>query len=129
MNQIFKIAATGAVLCMLYLYFSKQNKDYAVLISLAGGLLILFMVMDYAAYAIGAITLIAEKYSIDSGGLALVLKVLLTAYTAQFASDLCLDSDMKALSSKIDLAARFVILYITLPTILTLFEYIIKVMQ
>ncbi len=109
---------------MVGVYISKQNTDYSIYVSLAAGIIILTLCSNYISPVINMIRSITEGSSINSEHINIVLKVIATAYIAQFASDACTDCGMQTISSKIDMASRFIILYLCLPLILSLFDYI-----
>lgn len=122
--DIVKIVSIGLIATALSVYFAKENKDYALYISLAAGVIILMISISYIAPVISVINDFAQKTTISSLQLKAVLKIIATAYLAQFASEACKDAGQGSIASKIETSARFMIVYFSLPIILSLFEYI-----
>ncbi|MDR2520286.1 MAG: stage III sporulation protein AD [Eubacteriaceae bacterium] len=122
--DILKYVAAALTVVVITVYFRKANEDYAVYISIAAGIIILASSLSYLMPVISVIREYSAKSEITSMQLTSVLKIIATAYLAQFASDICKDANNASLSSKIEIAGRFMIAYFSLPIVLTLFEYI-----
>lgn len=125
--EILKIAAIGLVACIAYTYFSKQDADYRIYLSISAGILILTLCFDYINPILKIIDTVSLNSSINSAHVNTLIKVIATAYIAQFASDTCEECGMKAVRSKIDMASRLIILYLCLPLVISLFEYLTSV--
>lgn len=115
------IAVTAGIMCV---YFSTgKHKEYAIFVSLAAGILILAMGSRYFSAAFNALkTLIGSAY--ENTALLPLLKIILTSYIAQFASDLCSEAGCKNVATNVELVSRFVILYLSLPYIISLFNFL-----
>ena len=53
-----------------------------------------------------------------------MLKVIGTAYLAQFAADLCRDAGESAVAGKVELAGRVLILALCLPVLMSILEMV-----
>jgi stage III sporulation protein AD len=122
--DIVKIAAIGLVTAILFVYLNRINADYAIYVTIIGGLAVLAIGFTYLAPVITVITDYAGKTTITATQLSAVFKVIGTAYLAQFASDICQDAGNTSMASKVEMSARFLMAYFSLPIVLTLFEYI-----
>jgi len=122
--DIIKYVAAALCVLVITIYFQRQNKDWAIYISLAGGLLIMLSALSYLIPVLATIREYAAKSTITNMQLTSVFKILATAYLAQFASDICRDADNSNLAGKIEMTGRFMIAYFSLPIVITLFEYI-----
>lgn len=122
--EIVRIVSIGLIAAVLSVFLAKENKDYALYIAIAAGVVILSLSFSYIGPVISVINDFAQQTAISSIQLKAVLKIIATAYLAQFASEACRDADQGSIASKIETSARFMIVYFSLPIILTLFEYI-----
>lgn len=122
--DIIRIVGIGLVAMIFAVYLKKQNADYAIYVSILGGVAILGIGFTYLAPVMSVISQYAQKTSITGTQLTAVFKIIGTAYLAQFASDICKDADNSALGAKIETSARFIIAFLSLPIVLTLFEYL-----
>ena len=122
--EILKLASVGVITSLLCLYLGSENKMYALYVALVGGLIILMMSISYINPIFEVISTFSQRTIYGQVELKPILKIISTAYIAQFASDTCKDASQNSLASKIELGARFLIVYFSLPIVVTLFEYI-----
>ncbi len=122
--EIIKAAAVAVIAGIACVYFSSgKHKEYAVFIALAAGIIILFFGSEYFSAAFNAlIALTSSDY--ESTELLPLIKIIFTAYIAQFASDLCSEVGCKSIAANVELVSRFVILYLSLPYIISLFNFL-----
>ncbi len=113
--DIFKIAGIGIVGMILTLMLKKYNPAMAAAAALAVGLVLFFGVMDILEDVIGGFSALIEKSGLGSKYIAMVIKIIGTAYTAQFAAQLCRDAGEGAVAMKIELAGKILILAMTMP--------------
>ena len=69
----------------------------------------------------------ANKASINSKFLGILLKITGIAIITEFAVSICKDSGENAIASKIDLGGKIIIMSVSIPIISSLIEMIIKV--
>ena len=123
--EIIKICLVAVIACIICLYMqSTNNKEYALYISLISGLIILSFSFNYISAILDIVKSITDRVNFSSEQLKTTLEIIITSYIAQFASDICVDANQKSLSTKIDIAAKFIILYLSLPIIITFFNYL-----
>ena len=75
MELIFKIIGVGLVTCIAVLILKPVRADFAMIISLVGGVIILVMILSSVTSAISLITSIADRTGVNSNLLALVFKI------------------------------------------------------
>ena len=77
----------------------------------------------------GVIDRLQELFSyakLPGGYFSLLLKILGITYLADFGSSLCRDAGQTAIAAQIDLAGRLVVISISLPVILAVFEELVR---
>jgi stage III sporulation protein AD len=122
--DVLKIIGIGLTAMVFSVYLRKYSEDFSMYISILAGIMILITGFSYMLPVINVITQYAARTSITNTQISAVLKIISTAYLAQFASDICKDAGSGSLANKIEISARFMIAYFSLPIVLTLFEYI-----
>lgn len=123
--DIVKICLIALLSCVMCLYFqSSSNQEYSVYIAIISGLIILAFCFDYIIYVFNAISAFSDKIDFSQPQIKATVKIILTSYIAQFASDICNDANQKSLASKVDIASKFIILYLSLPIIMTFFDFL-----
>lgn len=125
--DIVKIAMIGILGSVISLFFIKDNKEYALFISIIAGIIILGFAIKYLYAVIDVVNTYSVKANVDMLNIKAIFKIIAIAYIGQFSSELCLDSGNKTLSTKIDFFTKIMILYFSLPLIISLFSYIEEV--
>lgn len=122
--MIFKIGAMAFIAATMAVLLKQSRPEISMQIGVLAGLLILLSVMEQLAGVVSGIVDAAASYGLDGPYLSAVFKVIGIAYAAQFAAEACRDSGEVGLASKVELAARVVMLTIALPVVLSLLESI-----
>ncbi len=126
--DIFRIVTVALAGCMMCLFISEENKTFRVYVAAATGLIILILSSDYLFATFDFVTQIAEYSSIDTESIKTVFKIIAIAYIAQFASDICTDAEQKSIAGKIELASKFIIIYVSLPILVSFFDLIVSIL-
>jgi len=125
---ILRIAAIGIVTAFLALMLRRDNPVFAALITLAGSVLIFFMLVPRFAAVIELFTAITDNIGTGGVYVVTVLRVIGIAYAAEFGASICADAGENGLASKVELAGKILILATSAPVILTLLQQILSVM-
>lgn len=123
--RIIGIALIGLIIIILL----KQYKpEFSIYISLLVGVLILLLVTDQLTGIINLLQSIANKASINSEFLSLLIKMTGIAFLSEFAVSICKDSGEGAIASKIEIGTKIIIISMSIPIISSLLEIILKVL-
>ena len=119
---MIKVVFIGLVAVFAILLVKSGKPEFAMGVSLAACVLILF-------YAAGTLTTVIEELrklfhyiSLPEGYLKILFKILGVAYLAEFGSALCKDAGQSALGGQIELVGKLLILAISMPVVTALFE-------
>ncbi len=121
MEKIVLFSLTSLALNILV---KKYSPDYSMLICLAAGAGILIFSVNYAVPVISLIREYSAAAEISSYQTELLFKAIATAYLAQFSSDICRDCGESSIASKIEISAKIIIGAMSLPVMISLFEYL-----
>lgn len=127
--EIFKIAAIGVVSALLIVFLRESKPEIALIVSLAAGALILIFTVDYLVQAFRVFEVLMEKSGIDRDLIGAVIKIVGIGYITEFASNICLDSNNKAIADKIQFGGKVLILVISLPLLNAMIDIILSLMQ
>ena len=117
------------IISLIIIIMLKQYKpEYAIYVSILAGILILYLVMDKLTGIINLINSIANKASVNTKFIALLMKITGIAFLSEFAVSICKDSGESAIASKIELGSKIVIISMSIPIITSLLELIIKIL-
>lgn len=122
--SIVQIAALGIISVILTLTIKKENPQISILISIVAGIIIFAAVVPRIETVLDIINEISNKFDTQSKYVKLVIKIIGIAYISQFASQICIDAGERAISSKIELAGKVMIMVIAAPVLLSIIELI-----
>lgn len=122
--SIVQIAALGIISVILTLTVKKENPQISILISIVAGIIIFSSVVPRIETVLDIINEISNKFDTQSRYVKLVIKIIGIAYISQFASQICIDAGERAISSKIELAGKVMIMVIAAPVLLSIIELI-----
>ncbi len=128
MELIFKIIGIGLITCIATLILKPVRADFAMLVSLVGGVIILVLIISSLTNAISLITNIAEKTGVSSDLLTLVFKIIGVGYLVEFSAGLCVDSGNSGLGDKLLLGGKIVILVMAMPIVTSIMNIIMEIL-
>ena len=126
--DILKIIGIGLIALIMIIIIKQHRPEFAVYISLASGVLILSLVIGKISGIITLLSNLANKSSINTEFLYLLIKITGIAFLTEFAVSICKDSGESAIASKIDIGGKVTIIAISIPIISGLLETVIKVL-
>lgn len=113
--NIIGIAGLALVTAVIAVLLRRYNQEYAVVVSITAGVVILVQILANILPAIRQINDLLSAAQL-SGEYALILfKTLGICFLAQFAADSCRDAGESALASKVELAGKLCIVLLALP--------------
>lgn len=125
---MIKIVVVGMVAAVLAVVVRQHRPDIAIVVSLAGGIVVLSMVINELTGLMDTLLHIADKFSVDSSLIANALKITGVAYIGEFGVQSCKDAGENAIASKVELGTKVLILAMCVPMIvdiITLFAEIL----
>ena len=121
---IIQIAMIGIGAVALALMVKQQKSEYALYLSLSAVVLILVFSMNRLQVVMETIRKIEQYTGIDVAMLKILVKLMGITYVAEFASGICKDAGFSAIGSQIEMFAKFSIMAVSVPVLLTLLETI-----
>jgi len=121
--QIVGLAILAAILVTI---IKQEKPEIAFLLSLITGLIILILLLDQVGVIIELLNQLAEKAEIDLIYFNAIVKIIGIAYIGEFGAEITRDSGESALASKIEMAAKIMIMILAIPIMLALIETIIQ---
>lgn len=127
--EIFKIAGIGIAATVIAVFIKNQKPEFAIQISLLAALIIFAAVLPYLSAIVKMFESLSDTAGLETAYIGLILKVIGIAYVAQFASELCHDAGEGAIASKIELAAKIIIMTLSLPVVSGLLETVREIIN
>ena len=121
---VFKIVGIALMAVAASLVLRAYRPELGLQIAVAAGVLILMLTLGELIALSSFLSETLVRFQIDPGYLKVMLKVIGTAYLAQFAADLCRDAGESAVAGKVELAGRVLILALCLPVLMSILEMV-----
>lgn len=126
--DIFKILAIAVLTCVASLIVKQVKPDFASLVTLAGGVVILLLLINYIASILDVFRGLVDKANLSPSLFSSILKIIGIGYLTEFTANLCQDTGNSSLASKVGLAGKIIILFLALPIITNLLEVIMGIL-
>ena len=126
--EIIKIIGIALIALIIIILLKQDKPEFAIYISLLAGVLILILVLDKLNGIIQLLQSLADKASVNSTFIVLLIKITGIAFLSEFAVSICKDSGEGAIASKIEIGSKIVIKSMSIPIISSLLEIILKIL-
>lgn len=128
MDMIFKLIAVGLITCLSILIVRPIRNDFAVLISVVGGIIILLFVFNYVSGIFLSLQNLVTKTGVNSSLFSIILKIVGVGYLAEFTASLCADSGVFGIGDKVLFGAKIVILVMAMPIVNNILQTILGIL-
>jgi len=122
--EIIKIIAIGIITTIAIMIVKPSKPEIAVLIGLAGSILIFISIVDMISVVLGTFSEIVDKTGVDSDLFGTLLKIIGVGYLTEFSASICADSGNSAISEKILFGGKIVILILAIPIFMSIVDII-----
>ena len=126
--EIIKIIGIGLISLIIIILLKQYKPEFTIYISLLAGVLILLLVIGELSGIISLLQTFANKVSINSTFLSLLIKITGIAFLSEFAVSICKDSGEVAIANKIEIGTKIIIISMSIPIISSLLEIILSVL-
>lgn len=115
--EFVKIIAVGLVTAFASMLVKQFKPEIAILINVAGGILIIVMSVNALMEIVSTFTTIFSKTGLDNQFLTPLFKIIAVGYLCEFSANICADSGSSSVADKILFAGKIIILFLSLPII------------
>jgi stage III sporulation protein AD len=126
--EILQVVGLGLTGTILAVYVKESNKEVAVLISLVTGLILFIFALSKIEAVLKVLEELAARAKINMLYLTTVLKIMGIAYIAEFGAQVCRDAGEGSTATKIELAAKILVMVLALPIIMAILESILQLL-
>lgn len=123
--EIIQIVIVAIVVAVLAIVVKKIGPEFSITISIAGGVLIFFMILPHLIEIVGVFNTLSQNINTNINHVGIILRILGVAYIAEFGASVCKDAGESAIASKIELAGKVIIMVISTPIIVSFLNLII----
>lgn len=128
MEVIFKILAIALITVIATVIVKPVRSDFALIITITGGILILVMIIGYLTDVLSVIKQIVSLSGISSSLYTLILKIVGIGYLVEFTAGICSDTGNSSLGDKVLLGGKIIILIMALPIVTNILQIIMELL-
>lgn len=122
---MIKIVLIGIAAVFLILLLKSARPEFAMVLSLCACVMVLLCCAGILGGLLGQIKELFTMVQLPGDYVALLMKLLGISYLTESGAALCKDAGQTAIAGQIELAGKLVILSISLPVILNVFEELV----
>jgi len=127
--EILQIVGLGILAAIIIVLVKQANlPTVAITLSIFVGATIFLMMLSKIGVIIDVLQQLADRANVNQFYLATILKIIGIAYISEFGSQMCRDSGESAIASKIEFAAKILIMILAIPIFAAILESIIRLL-
>jgi stage III sporulation protein AD len=124
--EIIQIVGLGLIGAILAVILRQQKPELALMLSIGVGVLLFLTVIGQISAVFNILRDLAAQANISMVYVGTILKIVGIAYIADFGAQICRDSGESALASKIEFAAKILVLVMAVPIIIAVLQALLK---
>ena len=128
MYSLYKIIGVALITCVATLVVKPVRPDFAVFISVVGGIIIIFMLAGYLTDIFDVFNKIFNVTNVNSSLYKIIFKIIGVGYLVEFTASLCSDTGNNSLGDKVLLGGKIVILVMALPIVTSILEIVMELL-
>lgn len=128
MTEILKILAVALVTVFASILIKQTKPEIAMLIAVAGSVLIIVMAVNSLSTVISSFYQIFEKTGVETTILAPLFKILAIGYITEFGANICVDAGASSVADKVLFCGKLIILLVALPIITTVIDMVVALL-
>ena len=126
--DIFRLTLLAVGTATLALFLKQFKSAYAILVTIAGGAILLFTALPYMREVTASITELSEKAGLAPSYMGAIWKVIAVSFIADIGASLCRDAGESALAVKLEMAGKLIILGLSAPIVSALFDTVLSIL-
>ena len=119
--QIAGIAVSGVLIISIIRVFKPEMAIYVVLATV---IIILIFSLNQLTAVFQFLKTVYDEMTYGKDFFPILIKVLVVAYLSDFTAQLCKDAGEASIGSKVELAGKVIIFYISLPILVSILQLV-----
>lgn len=129
MTEWLQMISIVFVAMFLSLVLKEQHALFSFLVIFVAGLFIFFLLLDSIQQIFTSIIQLSKQLKMDEPYVLLIMKMIGVAYIAELSAQLMKDAGFQALSYKIELSAKILMITMAMPILTALIESFVQMIQ
>ncbi len=124
--EIMQIVGLGLVVTVLIVIIKQQRPELAIQLSVVTGVIIFSMMLGKINSVVTLMKDLAQRSNVSVLYMGTIMKIIGVAYIAEFGAQICRDAGEGAVASKIEFAAKVIVIVLAIPVIVAVFDSLLK---
>ncbi|MCL2229000.1 MAG: stage III sporulation protein AD [Firmicutes bacterium] len=125
--DLLRVLGVAILTTFAVLLLKPTRPEIAAILGVAGGIIVIMLVINSLSGVIESITSIVDRTGIRNETFSALLKIIGIGYLTEFAAGICQDGGSSSMANKVILAGKVVILVLALPIISNLIDIVIGI--
>ncbi|SHM51664.1 stage III sporulation protein AD [Caldanaerovirga acetigignens] len=127
--EIVQIVGIGLITAVFVVLLREERPEIALLISIIAGIFVFLLMLNKIATVLSLLQNMAARANIDFIYLSAILKIIGIAYVAEFGAQICRDAGSSSIATKIEFAAKIIIMLLSIPILMSVLELLLKILH
>jgi stage III sporulation protein AD len=126
--EIIEIVGLGIIGMIMSVVIKQYQPEFAVQLSLVVGIIIFVLMLGKISVIIDVLKKLATRANVDMVYFQTILKIIGIAYIAEFGAQVCRDAGEGVIATKIEFAAKLLIMVLGIPIMLAILESVMQLL-
>ena len=122
--DIVKVSIMGICGMMLGFILKETRPEFAALVTMMTGFLILGLAAGKVAYLFETLDRLRQRIPVDGSYLATLVKIIGITYIGQFSASICKDAGYQTIGAQIELFCKLSVMVLSMPVLLAILDTI-----
>lgn len=122
-----QIVGLGLVAAVLAVVLRHNKPEMAMFLSIAVGIIIFMVMLGKIGSILEVLKDLSARANLSMVYLGTILKIVGIAYIADFGAQICRDAGEGAVASKIEFAAKILVLVLAVPIVVAVLNSLLKI--
>lgn len=125
--DIMQVVGLGLLASVLAVVLRNNRPEMAMFLSIAVGIMIFAAMLGKIGSVIDVLRDLSSRANLSMVYLGTILKIVGIAYIADFGAQICRDAGEGAVASKIEFAAKILVLVLAVPIVVAVLNSLLRV--
>lgn len=122
---MLQLIGFAIAIALIALVLQEKSELFAIIVTFAGGLMLLFFVIKPFLEWVTVIKHVASLIHMEASTVTLLFKIIGIAYVAEIGGQMIRDIGQEGLAHKVELAAKMSILLLAVPIVIQVVETLV----
>ncbi len=128
MDTLYKIISIALITCIACLIVKPIRPDFAIFISIVGGIIIIFYMLSYLTNIFDIFNNIFQISGVNGSLYSVIFKIIGIGYLTEFTASICNDTGNSSLGDKVLLGGKIIILVMALPIVTSILDIVMELL-